>query len=214
MRRALPALVVVALAATLPAGAAPAATTAKAKAKVKCHWVKAGKKRKRHKVCLKVKATKKKTPAKGTGSKPASSAPSTAGTPSAPAAAPAPAAPPATPDAATPGVLPATPSPPAAPDPAPAAARLQATTREWSITLSRPSVAAGALVLQLVNRGEDAHDLHLRPAAGGADLLAIASTEPGGVADASGTLAAGAYTLYCALPGHEAAGMKATLTVQ
>ncbi|HWH93689.1 MAG TPA: hypothetical protein VNT03_07505, partial [Baekduia sp.] len=36
---------------------APAATgPLKARAKVKCHWVKATRKRKRHKVCVKVKA--------------------------------------------------------------------------------------------------------------------------------------------------------------
>ncbi|WP_445151191.1 hypothetical protein [Baekduia sp. Peel2402] len=210
MRRALVALV---LAASLLAGS-DAVAGAASKAKVKCHWVKATKKRKRHKVCVKVKTTKKKTPAKkdtakGTGSKPSSSAPATSSAPtsSAPTITSAPAASTTIPAA----------SPPASSDPtpiAPAAARLQATTREWSITLSRPSVTAGALVLQLVNRGEDAHDLHLRPASGGADLLTIVSTEPSGVADASGTLAAGTYTLYCSLPGHEAAGMKATLTVQ
>jgi plastocyanin len=200
-------LVALVVACALLSGSGAVASAA-SKPKVKCHWVKATKKRKRHKVCVKVKA-KKKTPAKAT--KPAVSP-----SPSAPAASSPGASVPAVPAPVDPDPAPG-PSGPDAPAPdgsAPAAARLQATTREWSITLSRPTVGAGALILQLVNRGEDAHDLHLRPAASGPDLLAIASTEPGTVADVSGTLAAGAYTLYCSLPGHEAAGMKATLTVQ
>ena len=172
--------------------------------KHKCHWVKATKKRKRHKACVRVKA-KKKAKAPSTPAPAVPSAPATA--------APSPAAPVTTPAPTTP--TPATPSPDPVPDPtAPAPARVQATTREWSITLSRPAVAAGAVVVQLVNRGEDAHDLHLRPESGGADAFSIPAAASGAVADVSGTLPAGRYTLYCSLPGHEAAGMHATLTVQ
>lgn len=221
------AAVALALAVALPAGVAPAALvtpsalSAAKKAKVKCHWVKATKKRKRHKVCVKVKAKKQaaakptttttKTPTKSpsSGSKPSSSTtnPSSSTTPST-SPAPGTSTTPTTPDAAT------DPGTPTTPDPTtPIAARLQATTREWSITLSRPTLPAGSTILQLVNRGEDAHDLHLRPSSGGADLLSIPSTDSGAIADTSGTLTAGTYTLYCSLPGHEAAGMKATLTV-
>jgi plastocyanin len=210
MRRALLALVAILLATTLPTAAAPAAPAA-TKAKVKCHWVKATKKRKRHRVCVKVKAktktTKKATPKAGAPVAGATPTSSSAPSASPPVAAPAPAA-----VAPTPG-----PTPAPVVDPAltvPAAARLQATTREWSITLSRPTIAAGSAILQLVNRGEDPHDLHLRPTSGGADLLSIPVADPGAVADVNGTLPAGTYTLYCSLPGHEAAGMHATLTVQ
>ncbi|HWH94897.1 MAG TPA: hypothetical protein VNT03_13640, partial [Baekduia sp.] len=117
----------------------------------------------------------------------------------------------AAPDATPPATTPAA-------DPAPAgpvAARLQVTSREFTLTLSRPAIAAGPLTLELVNRGEDPHDLHVRPAAGGADVLAIDDTDGfGGLGSVDGTLAAASYTLYCALPGHEAAGMHATLLVQ
>jgi plastocyanin len=183
---------------------------------VRCHWVKATKKRKRHKVCVKVKAKKKAPAAKGGGSATAGGsapapAPSAAGGASAPAVPVAPGAPPApvAPVVAPPVVA----DPDPDPAPAPAAARLQATAREFTLQLSRPSLVAGPVVLELVNRGEDPHDLHVRPAAGGADVLAIGRTDASGVADATGTLAAGTYTLYCSLPGHEAAGMHATLTV-
>jgi len=114
-------------------------------------------------------------------------------------------------DAVAPGAAPDVPA--TAPPPAPAApARLQATAREYSLALSRPTVAAGALVLQLVNRGEDPHDLHVRN--GSSDILQIGLTDPeGGLGQAAGTLPAGTYTLYCAVPGHEALGMRATLRV-
>jgi plastocyanin len=208
------ALLAVVLAVALVSGSGAVAGAA-SKPKVKCHWVKATKKRKRHKVCVKVKATKKKTKPAAAKPKPSASSPSATSPGTTSPAVPggsAPAAPaPAVTTPTDPDSLPS----PATPDPAaPVAARVQATTREWSIALSRPTLPAGAAILQLVNRGEDAHDLHLRPSSGGADLLAIASTEAGAVADAAGTLAAGSYVLYCSLPGHEAAGMKATLTVQ
>ena len=118
-------------------------------------------------------------------------------------------------DAVAPGAAPDVPA--TAPPPAPAApARLQATAREYSLALSRPTVAAGALVLQLVNRGEDPHDLRLVPtgkARSSAKPAVVPETLPGGVAEWRGKLTRGQWTLYCSLPGHKKAGMRATLTV-
>jgi len=79
--------------------------------------------------------------------------------------------------------------------------------------LSRAALPAGSAIVELVNRGQDGHDLHLRPAGGGDDALAVVETAPGAVTDASATLPAGSYVLYCSLPGHEAAGMHALLSV-
>jgi plastocyanin len=201
------------LAAMLVGGHAAQAKPA-AKPKVRCHWIKATKKKPRHRVCVKVKATKKAPARKPAAPKPApkpAAAPVATGAPApAPAAAPAPDAPALSPPAvvttpAAPAIDPALPAPPAA-------ARVQATAREFSLVLSRTTITAGAATIELVNRGEDPHDLHVRPAAGGADVLAIPRVDPGAVDGAAVTLAAGAYTLYCALPGHEALGMKAALT--
>jgi plastocyanin len=204
------ALLLVTAGAVEPAVAAPNQPAAK----VKCHWVKATKKRKRHRVCVKVKVKAKskskatKKPAVSTTVAPEAGAPAATTPTVLPVADPAPVLPvpgvgaPATGPAVEPIVF--------------AAARLQATTREFSITLSRPAVAAGTAIVQLVNAGQDAHDLHVRPAAGGADVLAIGAVDPqvgDTVASGSATLAAGTYTLYCSLPGHEQAGMHATLTV-
>jgi hypothetical protein len=206
------------LGAGAPAGVAQAGpvtstTTKKATTKVRCHVVKATRKTKRRKVCVKVRTTPAKKAPAATAAPPVTT-PAGASVPGAAPVLPAPSA------GATPGVpaavpAPGVPTPPIGAPAAPVAARLQATTREFSLQLSRPALAAGALILQLVNRGEDAHDLHVRPAAGGADVLAIGLTDPfGGVRDTDGTLPAGTYTLYCSLPGHEAAGMHATLSVQ
>jgi plastocyanin len=79
--------------------------------------------------------------------------------------------------------------------------------------LSHPQIASGAAIVEFVNRGEDPHDLRIRPAAGGQDLLAFGVGLPGSHVDQSTALPPGTYVLYCALPGHEAAGMHVTLTV-
>lgn len=191
--------VVVVVAAPCTQAATPAGH-GRAEVKVKCHWTKATKKSRRLRVCVRLKAAappKPKAPAAVTPIVvPVSS-------PVPPAADPAP---------AEPVVDAAAPTAPAAPGPA--VARLQVMTKEFAVTLSRASIAAGPATIQLLNAGDDPHDLHLRPAEGGADLIATPETAPGGVVDRDVTLAAGRYTLYCALPTHEDLGMRATLTVR
>ena len=91
---------------------------------------------------------------------------------------------------------------------------MQVSAKEFSLTLSRPSTTAGPLVVELVNAGQDEHNLHIRPAAGGPDVGAVGIVQPGHHSDVEFHLAPGSYTLYCALPAHEELGMKATLTVQ
>ncbi len=93
-------------------------------------------------------------------------------------------------------------------------AHLQVSAKEFSLTLSHPSTAAGRLALELVNAGQDEHNLHIRPAAGGPDVGAVGIVLPGRHADVEFNLKPGTYTLYCAIPAHEELGMKATLTVQ
>jgi plastocyanin len=91
---------------------------------------------------------------------------------------------------------------------------VQVSAKEFSFTLSRPSVAGGPLVIELVNAGQDEHDLHIRPAAGGADVGAFSIVQPGHHTDIEFNLPPGSYTFYCSMPGHEALGMKATFTVE
>jgi plastocyanin len=91
---------------------------------------------------------------------------------------------------------------------------MQVSAKEFSFRLSRPTLQAGRLVLELVNAGQDEHNLHIRPAAGGTDVGAVGIVLPGHHSDVEFNLPPGKYTLYCAMPAHEELGMKATLTVQ
>ncbi len=93
-------------------------------------------------------------------------------------------------------------------------AHVQVSAKEFSLTLSRPNATAGPIVVELVNAGQDEHNLHIRPAGGGPDVGAVGIVLPGHHSDVEFHLAPGSYTFYCALPAHEALGMKATFTVQ
>jgi uncharacterized cupredoxin-like copper-binding protein len=82
--------------------------------------------------------------------------------------------------------------------------------REWSLVLSRSTLPAGRALVQLQNFGEDAHNLRIESAD---TELDVPLAEAGERKTAEGTLPAGDYKVYCALPGHEAQGMRARLTV-
>jgi len=101
-------------------------------------------------------------------------------------------------------VLAATPPPPPA--------RVQVVAREFSFTLSRTTIRAGRAVVELVNLGEDAHDLRLRRVGGGT-TYAWPIARSGAVEDRLVTLAPGRYLLWCSLANHRALGMTATLVV-
>jgi plastocyanin len=107
-----------------------------------------------------------------------------------------------------PAPAPTTPAPPA-----PAPARLGVVAREFSLVLSRSTLTAGAALVELQNRGEDAHNLRIERIDGTGAATDVPLAEAGEVRSASAQLAPGDYKLYCALPGHDAAGMHARLTV-
>jgi hypothetical protein len=91
--------------------------------------------------------------------------------------------------------------------PPPPPARLLVEATEFHFTLSRTTLHRGRVVIQLAIRGEDPHDLRI---AG----RAIPETLPGGVGEWTGRLKPGRYKLFCSLPGHERAGMRAYLRVR
>jgi hypothetical protein len=101
---------------------------------------------------------------------------------------------------------------PADPPTTPTAARLGVVAREWSLVLSRSTLPAGPALVQLQNFGEDAHNLRVERTDGGSGFD-VPLAESGEVQKAQGALAAGDYKIYCALPGHEAQGMRARFTV-
>jgi uncharacterized cupredoxin-like copper-binding protein len=90
--------------------------------------------------------------------------------------------------------------------------------QEWSLWASRARLPSGAVIVQLSNRGQDAHDLHLRRLdrhgrrVGRAQALGV--TESGARGQAKWHLAPGRYELYCSLPGHFQLGMHAILVVR
>jgi hypothetical protein len=94
-----------------------------------------------------------------------------------------------------------------------APSRLFVSAKEFSLVTSRQSVKPGAARIQLYNAGEDAHDLRLKRV-GGTRVLRIRETSPGEVTELSTVLRRGEWKLWCSLPGHAKAGMRATLVVR
>ncbi len=96
----------------------------------------------------------------------------------------------------------------------PAPARVQVTASEFELVLSRQSVKQGRAIVQLVNLGEDPHDLAIRRIAAGARTYRTKVVAPGGVANVSLRLYPGRYRVWCGVGDHHARGMHATFTVR
>jgi hypothetical protein len=94
-----------------------------------------------------------------------------------------------------------------------APARLQVGADEFRYTLSRQTLKAGPAVVQLVNYGEDEHDLRLRRR-GGTRVYRVGTARPGGMAELEARLLPGRFTLWCSLADHRTRGMTATLVVR
>ena len=90
--------------------------------------------------------------------------------------------------------------------------RLQVTALEFEYRLSRLRVPEGRLLVELVNFGEDDHDLAFRRI-GGKRLYALPKTLPGARRTASLRLLPGRYRLWCRLGDHRLRGMYAYLRV-
>jgi hypothetical protein len=103
-------------------------------------------------------------------------------------------------------------------DPAPGAPALprfvSVAAREFSLTLSRPLVGAGAVTVELRNIGEDPHNLVVSPEGTHTPLASFSEIGPGTYERRSVTLAPGRYQLWCSLEFHEGLGMATTLNVQ
>ena len=85
----------------------------------------------------------------------------------------------------------------------------------YHFILSRTAVPAGPVVIEFVNHGQDEHNLHAVEPTEGSEAGGLQeNVKPSAHTDLSLNLHAGSYTLFCSLPGHEAKGMKATLTVE
>jgi hypothetical protein len=91
-------------------------------------------------------------------------------------------------------------------------ARVQVSAKEFFLALSRPSIASGPAIVELVNFGEDAHDLRLQRI-GGTRVYRTPVVQPGDYFDLEVTLGPGRYRLWCGIANHRGLGMKTVLTV-
>jgi plastocyanin len=80
-------------------------------------------------------------------------------------------------------------------------------------TKSTLTAKAGTVTISFTNSSPLAHNLTVQQGTSGA-VLGATPTFMGGTKTLKLTLKAGTYTYYCSVPGHRAAGMQGTLTVQ
>jgi plastocyanin len=92
--------------------------------------------------------------------------------------------------------------------------RVQVVATEFHLLPSRYVLRAGPTIVELVNAGEDAHDLALRRAAPGARTVRIRVVQPGQLARVSVNLRRGRYDVWCTVADHRSLGMRARLVVR
>ena len=90
---------------------------------------------------------------------------------------------------------------------------IKVTLTEFKFDPSTLSAPSGKVVFYLVNAGTTSHDLIIRDSSNnrvdGSELISAGDTFVFTV----NSIPAGTYTIFCDQPGHEASGMKATLTI-
>jgi uncharacterized cupredoxin-like copper-binding protein len=90
----------------------------------------------------------------------------------------------------------------------PVVTKVQVSETEFKITTDLTSFKAGQITFVAKNDGKIPHDLAVKETGDKTQEIA-----PGGTAELKVDLKPGKYELYCTIPGHEAAGMKLTITV-
>jgi plastocyanin len=84
-------------------------------------------------------------------------------------------------------------------------------TGQLKFLASSASATAGQVTVKMKNMSSTPHDIAIQ----GSGLNQVGSVvSNGGVSSVSANLKPGTYTFYCSVDGHEAAGMKGTLTVK
>ena len=79
---------------------------------------------------------------------------------------------------------------------------------EFKITVASTSFKAGEIAFEVKDDGKIAHDLAIKETGDKTKEI-----QPGSTAELKVELKPGKYVLYCSIPGHEAAGMKLSITV-
>ena len=80
----------------------------------------------------------------------------------------------------------------------------------FSFTKTSVTASAGTVTLKAMNPQSVAHDISIK--GNGVDVKGD-QVSNGGTSTVTANLTPGTYEFYCSVPGHEAAGMKGTLTV-
>lgn len=97
-------------------------------------------------------------------------------------------------------------------------ARLLVYEQEWSLWPSRTSVPAGKVIVELWNRGQDAHDIRIRRLNARGQMVGptqgVRVTLSGQISQATWHLTPGRYEMYCSMPGHMKLGMHTLLRVR
>jgi plastocyanin len=97
--------------------------------------------------------------------------------------------------------------------PAQPAGSIKVTMTEFQFAPSTVSAPSGKVVFYLVNAGSVSHNMIIRDSAGhrmkASELISAGDSNVFTV----DTIAAGTYTFFCDQQGHEASGMKGTLTI-
>ena len=98
---------------------------------------------------------------------------------------------------------------------APASGPLQLSANpQGQLAYNTKTLAAGSsnVTIQFTNKSPLSHNVTIANAKG--KVLGATPTFDGGTKTLTLKLPPGSYTFYCSVPGHEAAGMRGTLTVQ
>jgi plastocyanin len=130
---------------------------------------------------------------------------------------------PTSPTTASPGTTsPTQPTPPAStPEPEANAVSVTANdhTDPYGYAPSRKTVKSGELTVQLINMGEDEHNMDMEKvgpgnAPEGPIVVAVSAASKGASTPTTVDVEPGTYRMWCTLPGHAAKGMETTITVE
>ena len=90
---------------------------------------------------------------------------------------------------------------------------IKVTMTEFKFEPADLNATSGKVVFFLVNSGSTQHDLAIRDASNNRVDVSELVSAGDSIVFTVNNIAAGKYTIYCSQPGHEASGMKGTLTV-
>lgn len=130
---------------------------------------------------------------------------------------------PTAPTATSPGATSPSEATPPAPTPEPEANAVSITandhTNPYGYAPSRKTVKPGELTVQLINVGEDEHNMDMEKVGPGSTpegpiVVAVSAASKGASTPTTVDVEPGTYRMWCTLPGHATKGMETTITVE